>query len=67
MTTMKLSTKDITQMGMFTALTAIGAFVSIPVGPVSITLIGNYFRFKKSYVFSDSIFIVRVDGSSYFF
>ena len=38
MTTMKLSTKDITQMGMFTALTAIGAFVSIPVGPVSITL-----------------------------
>ena len=38
MTTMKLSTRDITQMGMFTALTAIGAFVSIPVGPVSITL-----------------------------
>ncbi|WP_313164521.1 biotin transporter BioY [Sedimentibacter sp.] len=38
MTTMKLSTKDITQIGMFTALTAIGAFVSIPVGPVPITL-----------------------------
>lgn len=38
MTTMKLSTKDITQIGMFTALTAIGAFISIPVGPVPITL-----------------------------
>ncbi len=38
MTTMKLSTKDITKIGMFTALTAIGAFISIPVGPVPITL-----------------------------
>lgn len=38
MTTMKLTTKDITQIGMFTALTAIGAFISIPIGPVPITL-----------------------------
>ncbi len=38
MTATKLTTKDITQIGMFTALTAIGAFISIPVGPVSITL-----------------------------
>ena len=38
MTTMKLSSKDITQIGMFAALTAIGAFISIPVGPVPITL-----------------------------
>ncbi len=38
MTTTKLSTKDITQIGMFAALTAIGAFISIPVGPVPITL-----------------------------
>lgn len=38
MTTIKLTTKDITQIGMFTALTAIGAFISIPVGPVPITL-----------------------------
>lgn len=38
MTTTKLSTRDITQIGMFTALTAVGAFISIPVGPVPITL-----------------------------
>lgn len=38
MTTTKLTTLDITQIGMFTALTAIGAFISIPVGPVPITL-----------------------------
>lgn len=38
MTTTKLSTRDITQIGMFAALTAIGAFISIPVGPVPITL-----------------------------
>lgn len=35
---MKLSVKDITYSGIFTALTAIGAFISIPVGPVPITL-----------------------------
>ncbi len=33
-----LSVKDITQTGIFTALTAVGAFVSIPIGPVPITL-----------------------------
>ena len=38
MTEMKLTTLDITQIGMFTALTAIGAFITIPVGPVPITL-----------------------------
>lgn len=38
MTTMKLSTRDITYIGMFAALTAIGAFITIPVGPVPITL-----------------------------
>ncbi len=38
MTTTKLTTKDITQIGMFAALTAIGAFIAIPVGPVPITL-----------------------------
>ncbi|WMJ78901.1 MULTISPECIES: biotin transporter BioY [unclassified Sedimentibacter] len=38
MTTMKLTAKDITQIGMFSALTAIGAFLTIPVGPVPITL-----------------------------
>jgi len=36
--TLKLSIQDITQIGMFTALTAIGAFISIPVGPVPITM-----------------------------
>ena len=33
-----LSIRDITQAGIFTALTAIGAFISIPIGPVPITL-----------------------------
>lgn len=35
---MKLSARDITQVGIFAALTAIGAFISIPVGPVPISL-----------------------------
>lgn len=35
---MKLSIKDMTLIGMFTGLTAIGAFISIPIGPVPITL-----------------------------
>jgi biotin transport system substrate-specific component len=38
MTGMKLKTLDITQIGLFTALTAIGTFITIPVGPVPITL-----------------------------
>lgn len=33
-----LSIKDMTQIGIFTALTAVGAFISIPLGPVPITL-----------------------------
>jgi biotin transport system substrate-specific component len=32
------NTKDITQISIFTALTAVGAFISIPIGPVPITL-----------------------------
>ena len=35
---MKLSTKDMALVAMFTSLTAIGAFISIPLGPVAITL-----------------------------
>jgi len=35
---MRLSIKDITQIGIFAALTAIGAFISIPIGPVPISL-----------------------------
>lgn len=35
---MKLSTKDMALVAMFTSLTAIGAFISIPLGPVPITL-----------------------------
>ena len=35
---MKLSTKDMTLVAMFTGLTAIGAFISLPVGPVPISL-----------------------------
>jgi len=34
----KLSIRDITHTGIFTALTSIGAFISIPIGPVPITL-----------------------------
>ena len=33
-----LSVRDITHVGIFTALTAVGAFISIPIGPVPITL-----------------------------
>lgn len=32
-----LNVRDITQIGIFTALTAVGAFISIPIGPVPIT------------------------------
>ena len=32
------SVRDITQIGIFTALSAVGAFISIPIGPVPITL-----------------------------
>lgn len=35
---MKLSTKDMALVAMFTGLTAMGAFINIPLGPVSITL-----------------------------
>lgn len=35
---MKLSTKNMTLVAMFTGLTAVGAFISIPVGPVPISL-----------------------------
>jgi len=35
---MKLSIRDITQIGLFAALTAVGAFISIPIGPAPITL-----------------------------
>lgn len=35
---MKISTKDMALVAVFTALTAIGAFISFPIGPVPITL-----------------------------
>lgn len=35
---MKLATKDMTLVAMFTGLTAIGAFISIPLGEVPVTL-----------------------------
>lgn len=35
---MKISIRDMALVSMFTALTAIGAFISIPLGPVPITL-----------------------------
>ena len=35
---MKLSTRDLIITALFTALTAVGAFIAIPVGPVPITL-----------------------------
>ena len=35
---MKTTTREITLISLFSALTAIGAFISIPLGPVPITL-----------------------------
>ncbi|NLY44657.1 MAG: biotin transporter BioY [Tissierella sp.] len=35
---MKLTIKEMALVAMFTALTAVGAFISIPIGPVPITL-----------------------------
>ncbi|HOK62685.1 MAG TPA: biotin transporter BioY, partial [Soehngenia sp.] len=35
---MKLKSSDITKVALFTALTAIGSFISIPVGVVPITM-----------------------------
>jgi len=35
---MKINTKKMTLVALFTALTAVGAFISIPVGPVPITM-----------------------------
>ena len=35
---MKISTKEMTLIAMFTGLTAIGAFISIPIGEVAISL-----------------------------
>lgn len=35
---MKISTKDMTLVAMFTGLTAIGAFISIPIGEVPISM-----------------------------
>jgi len=35
---MKITTREITLISLFSALTAIGAFISIPLGPVPITL-----------------------------
>jgi biotin transport system substrate-specific component len=32
------SVRDITQIGIFTALTAVGAFISIPIGPVPVPI-----------------------------
>jgi len=34
----KLTIRDITQIGLFSSLTAIGAFISIPIGPVPISM-----------------------------
>ena len=33
-----MTTKDITLISLFAAMTAIGAFISIPIGPVPLTL-----------------------------
>lgn len=39
---MKISTREIMMVGLFAALTAVGAFISIPIGPVPITLQGLF-------------------------
>ncbi|MDO5715198.1 MAG: biotin transporter BioY [Tissierellia bacterium] len=40
----KFKTKDLTMIALFTALIAIGAFISIPIGPVPFTM-QNFFVF----------------------
>lgn len=35
---MKIRVKEMSLVSMFTALTAVGAFITIPIGPVPITL-----------------------------
>lgn len=39
---MKISTKDMALVAVFTALTGIGAFISFPIGPVPITLQSSF-------------------------
>ncbi len=41
---MKIKTKDLTKMALFVALIAVGAFISIPIGPVPFSL-QNFFVF----------------------
>ena len=41
---MKIQTRDITKMALLVALIAVGAFISIPIGPVPFTL-QNFFVF----------------------
>lgn len=48
---MKIKTKDLTKMALFVALIAVGAFISIPIGPVPFSL-QNFFVFMTGLLLS---------------
>lgn len=58
-----ISTSQLTKIGLFAALIGIGAFVSIPIGPVAITmqslfvLLSGYFLKNKAH-FSSLIYVI---------
>lgn len=61
---MRLSVKDFTRISIFTALTAVGAFLSIPIGPVPITLqsmfvlLAGFVLGSKASVLSQIVYLV---------
>ena len=61
---MKLSTRDLTQISIFAALTFVSGFLSIPVGPVPITLqtllvlLTGFFLRPKAAFFAQALHLV---------
>nr|WP_321291977.1 ECF transporter S component [uncultured Trichococcus sp.] len=61
---MKLSTRDLTQISIFAALTFVSGFLSIPVGPVPITLqtllvlLTGFFLRPKAAFFAQSLHLL---------
>ena len=61
---MKLSTRDLTQISIFAALTFVSGFLSIPVGPVPITLqtllvlLTGFFLRPKAAFFAQSVHLL---------
>ena len=61
---MKLSTRDLTQISIFAALTFVSGFLSIPIGPVPITLqtllvlLTGFFLRPKAAFFAQSVHLL---------